>query len=144
MSHFTSKHSLRSVWTLYHLVTFGLKWGDGWAPQTFCWGIFVLPAPLTLPPYCIDLSLSWKALIQPSETFTPKHCWKKIRCPAAAVICIRDIISLILTFEFTLHKIFKWHGACVSGRVSSFLILLFGHLDFYRSLCYVVCVHGLV
>ena len=42
MSQFTSKHSLRSVSILYHLVTFVLKWWDGWAPQTICWELFVL------------------------------------------------------------------------------------------------------
>jgi hypothetical protein len=51
-------------------------------------------------------------------------------------------LSSLSSSHYTIN--FKWHGVCVSGRVSRFYDTPVWASRFYRSLCYVVCVHGLV
>ena len=61
--------------------------------------------------------VSWKALIQPIETCTPKLRWKKIRCLAAVVV--RFHVSIFRDTAFTF-----------SAGYLDFIILLSGYLDF--------------
>ena len=117
MSHFTSKHSLRSVSILYHLVTFVLKWWDGWAPQTICWGIFVLLAPVKFPPYCIDLSLALESFDPAVWDTYPKALLKKDSLSCSSCHSISWFLLRDIAFTFT------------AGYLH-FMILLFGNLDF--------------
>ena len=80
--------------------------------------------------------VSWKALIQPIETFTPKLCWKKMRRSAAAVVQLH--------FSFLNFYFLKRPSVGVYDRVSRFYDIPVCASRFYRSPCYVVCVHGLL
>ena len=131
MSQFTSKHSLRSVSILFRLVTFRLKWWDGWAPQTICWGIFVFTRPVDTPSLRIDLSrVRWKA----------KRWWKK----SLSCSCHLNPWHHFTFSSFRFAISFEGHSVYIHGRVSRFYDTPVWESTFYRSLCYVVCVHGLL
>ena len=110
-----------------------LKWWDRWVPQSIYWGIFVWPAPLSLPPF---VYLACAGSIDPAiRDIYPKASLKKDPFHAAVVRWVIRCQLVLFRFGIIWSVCFLNDVACVfPSRYLNLMILLVRVSRFHRSL----------